>query len=59
MGKGDRKTRRGKIYSASYGNKRPQGKRVVGTGAAVAAKPVAKKAAAAKPAAKAPAKKKA
>lgn len=59
MGKGDRKTRRGKIYAASYGNKRPHSKRVVGTGAAVAAKPVVKKAAAAKPAAKAPAKKKA
>jgi 30S ribosomal protein S31 len=59
MGKGDRKTRRGKIYAASYGNKRPHSKRVVGTGAAVVAKPVAKKAAAAKPAAKAPAKKKA
>jgi len=24
MGKGDKRTRRGKIYKASYGNKRPQ-----------------------------------
>ncbi|HUG79662.1 MAG TPA: 30S ribosomal protein THX [Burkholderiales bacterium] len=24
MGKGDKRTRRGKIYKGSYGNKRPQ-----------------------------------
>lgn len=60
MGKGDRKTRRGKIYAASYGNKRPHSARVVGAASAVVAKPAVKKvAAAAKPAAKAPAKKKA
>jgi len=27
MGKGDRRSRRGKIYNGSYGKKRPQGKR--------------------------------
>jgi len=27
MGKGDKRTRRGKIYRSSYGNKRPQRKK--------------------------------
>lgn len=47
MGKGDRKTRRGKIYSNSYGNVRPHVVAAVGTGssAAVKAKPAVKKAA--------------
>ena len=56
MGKGDRKTRKGKIFVKSYGNVRPH------SAAAKKAAPAAKKAApAAKPAAKkaAPAKKKA
>ncbi|WP_084621150.1 30S ribosomal protein THX [Luteibacter yeojuensis] len=52
MGKGDRRTRRGKIYRSSYGNARPHVDIV--TGAAVA-KPAAAKAAAKK----APARKKA
>ncbi len=51
MGKGDRKTAKGKRYNSSYGNARPKA-----TGLAAGAAPVAKKAAA-KPAAKAPAKK--
>ncbi|MDF3981784.1 30S ribosomal protein THX [Luteibacter sp. PPL201] len=42
MGKGDRRTRRGKIYRSSYGNARPHVDIV--TGAAVA-KPAAKTAA--------------
>ena len=49
MGKGDRKTAKGKRYNSSYGNARPQV-------AATAGSPAVKKAAA-KPAAKAPAKK--
>jgi ribosomal small subunit protein bTHX len=56
MGKGDRKTKKGKIFVKSYGNVRPH------SAAAKKAAPAAKKAApAAKPAAKkaAPAKKKA
>jgi ribosomal small subunit protein bTHX len=56
MGKGDRKTKKGKIFVKSYGNVRPHSE------AAKTAAPVVKKAAtpAAKPAAKkaAPAKKK-
>jgi ribosomal small subunit protein bTHX len=27
MGKGDKRTRRGKVYRSSYGNKRPQRKK--------------------------------
>lgn len=57
MGKGDRKTKKGKIFVKSYGNVRPHSE------AEKSAAPVVKKAAtsAAKPAAKkaAPAKKKA
>ena len=48
MGRGDRKTRKGKISIRSYGNARPHtAKKTVGTGGAVA-----KKAAAPKPAVK-------
>ena len=50
MGKGDRKTRKGKISICSYGNARPHGGSKRSTGAA-AAKPVVKKAAPAKKAA--------
>lgn len=55
MGKGDRKTRRGKISSASYGNSRPKSAKSPSTAVKkpAAAKPAAKKAAPAKkPAAK-------
>jgi 30S ribosomal protein S31 len=44
MGKGDKRTRKGKIYSASYGNARPHQKVTNGKPAAAAAAP-AKKAA--------------
>jgi ribosomal small subunit protein bTHX len=53
MGRGDRKTRKGKIAIRSYGNVRPHAESSV-TGAkpaAAAAKPAAKKAAPAKKAA--------
>ena len=53
MGKGDRKTAKGKRFNSSYGNARP--KSPAARKAAGAAAPVAKKAAA-KTAAKAPAK---
>ncbi len=53
MGKGDRKTAKGKRYNSSYGNARSH---AVTKAAGTAAAPVAKKTAA-KPAAKAPAKK--
>jgi ribosomal small subunit protein bTHX len=46
MGKGDRKTRKGKIAIRSYGNKRPHSpKKSAGGKAAVVTKPAAKKAA--------------
>lgn len=49
MGKGDRRTAKGKRYSASYGNSRPHGKSgVVAPAAATVKAPVAKKAAAKK-----------
>ena len=50
MGKGDRKTRRGKIYSRSYGNARAHKVTSAGVGdkAGVKGKPAAKKAAARK-----------
>jgi 30S ribosomal protein S31 len=53
MGKGDRKTAKGKRYNASYGNARSHGTRAAaGAGAPVAkktaAKPVVKKAVAKK-----------
>ena len=53
MGKGDRKTAKGKRYNASYGNARPK---AVAKAAGTAAAPVAKKAVG-KTAVKAPAKK--
>ncbi|WP_255531423.1 MULTISPECIES: 30S ribosomal protein THX [unclassified Luteimonas] len=53
MGKGDRKTAKGKRFNASYGNSRSQ---VTTKAAGTAAAPVAKKAAS-KTVAKAPAKK--
>lgn len=53
MGRGDRKTRKGKIAIRSYGNARPHAGRQEGT-TAVVAKPAVKKAA---PAKKAPVKK--
>jgi ribosomal small subunit protein bTHX len=46
MGKGDRRTRKGKIAVRSYGNKRPHSAKKA-TSAAVGAKPAVKKAAAA------------
>ncbi len=44
MGKGDKSTRRGKIYAGSYGNVRPHGKAAAtaGTPTAKAAKPASK-----------------
>lgn len=40
-GKGDRRTRRGKIYNGSYGKTRPQrGKKSAGTKAGAPARPV-------------------
>jgi 30S ribosomal protein S31 len=54
MGKGDRKTAKGKRYNASYGNARPKAEaKAAGTTRA----PVVKKATATKTVAKAPAKK--
>ncbi len=53
MGKGDRKTAKGKRYNSSYGNARPQ---VTKKAAGAAPAPVAKKATA-RTVAKAPAKK--
>ncbi len=49
MGKGDRRTRRGKIYAGSFGKTRPKDPKKGKTGAA---KPAAAPKAAAKPAAK-------
>jgi ribosomal small subunit protein bTHX len=46
MGKGDRKTRKGKISIRSYGNKRPHApKKAAAKKAAAPAKPAVKKAA--------------
>lgn len=59
MGKGDRKTAKGKRYNASYGNARSHGTRAAAGAAApvakktVASKPVVKKAVAKKPVTKA------
>lgn len=52
MGKGDRKTAKGKRYNSSYGNARKQGAKAVGI-----ASPVAKKAVTKAPVKKAVAKK--
>jgi len=59
MGKGDRKTAKGKRYNASYGNARPHQAVVKAGTTAVKAAPAAKAAPSAKkaPAKKAPAKK--
>ena len=48
MGKGDRRTRKGKISIRSYGNKRPHSE----GGAPVVAKPASKPAVVSRPAAK-------
>ncbi|MDC8011920.1 30S ribosomal protein THX [Tahibacter soli] len=53
MGKGDKKTRKGKTYAGSYGNVRPHRIKAEAATKAVTAKPAAaKKAPAAAPAAK-------
>ena len=55
MGKGDKKTRKGKIYAGSHGNTRPHSpktKAAVKTATKPAARPAAKKAAVKKVAAK-------
>jgi 30S ribosomal protein S31 len=55
MGKGDKRTRKGKIYSGSHGNARPhspKSKAAVKKAAKPAARPAAKKAAVRKVAAK-------
>lgn len=55
MGKGDRKTAKGKRYNASYGNARPKAgavKKAAGTAAAPVAKKATKTVAKAAPAAK-------
>jgi 30S ribosomal protein S31 len=52
MGKGDRKTAKGKRYNSSYGKSRPKSLGAPAVGTAVAVKKTA-----AKPVAKAPAKK--
>jgi 30S ribosomal protein S31 len=51
VGKGDRRTRRGKIYAGSFGKTRPKDPKARKSTGAKAAKPAAAKAAA-KPAAK-------
>ena len=57
MGKGDRKTAKGKRYNASYGNARPHQTIVKAAATAVKAAPAAKAAVKKAPAKKAPAKK--
>ena len=57
MGKGDRKTAKGKRYNASYGNARPHKALAKATGTAVKAAAPAKAAAKKAPAKKAAAKK--
>lgn len=55
MGRGDRKTRKGKISIRSYGNARPHAEKSAGAASAVAAsagKPAVKKPAVRKPAVK-------
>ncbi|MEO8672277.1 MAG: 30S ribosomal protein THX [Tahibacter sp.] len=46
MGKGDKKTRKGKIYAGSYGNVRPPAIKAVAATKTVVAKPAVKKVAA-------------
>ena len=57
MGKGDKKTRKGKTYAGSYGNVRPHRIKSAAATKAVTAKPAAAKKAAAPAAKKAAAKK--
>jgi 30S ribosomal protein S31 len=59
VGKGDRRTRRGKIYAGSFGKSRPKAPKAKKTvKAKTTARPAAKAAPAAKPAAKTAARKK-
>jgi 30S ribosomal protein S31 len=58
VGKGDRRTRRGKIYAGSFGKSRPKAPKAKKTVKAKSARPAAKASPAAKPAAKTPARKK-
>ena len=58
MGKGDPRTRRGKIYQGSFGKSRPKAPKARKTVKAKSARPAVKAAPAAKSAAKAPARKK-
>jgi 30S ribosomal protein S31 len=59
VGKGDRRTRRGKIYAGSFGKSRPKAGKAKSKAKAKVARPAAVKAApAVKPAAKAPARRK-
>lgn len=44
MGKGDKRTKRGKIFKSSYGNTRPQGSKAIKTVAGTKPKKTAKKA---------------
>ncbi len=44
MGKGDKRTRRGKIFAGSYGKTRPRNKKKTFTPAPVAEKPTRRKA---------------
>jgi 30S ribosomal protein S31 len=43
MGKGDKRTRRGKIFAGSFGKSRPKSKGKTATNAAAAEAPAAKK----------------
>lgn len=43
MGKGDKRTKRGKIFKSSYGNTRPQGSKAVKSAAGTTAKAKAAK----------------
>lgn len=53
MGKGDKRTRKGKISAGSYGNSRPHSEAETAAPAAVVKKPAAKKPAAKKAASRA------
>lgn len=44
MGKGDKRSRRGKIFAGSYGKSRPKSKKKVTAAAEAAAEPKSKKA---------------
>jgi 30S ribosomal protein S31 len=58
VGKGDRRTRRGKIYAGSFGKSRPKAPKAKKTVKAKSARPAVKSAPAAKTAAKTSARKK-